>query len=139
MSIQFDVNHNTLSNALRTVMKHSYSVFTNKFIEGIQTDDLIKVPKYPEARLIVDVIVNWIHIPSGKFEDKKLFFSGKHKSYCLKSQIITNRQGICLLIHSDFTGSYHDFQIFNEKIGDVKKLFDKHSNIENRVNLADNE
>jgi hypothetical protein len=30
--IQFVVNHNTLNNTLRTVMKNCHSVFTNKFI-----------------------------------------------------------------------------------------------------------
>jgi hypothetical protein len=127
MFIQFDVNRNTLNNTLMIVMKPCHSMFNNKFIEEITVEDLIKVLKYLEARLIIDTIVNRIHVPSGNFEDKKLFFSGKYKSCCLKSQIITNRQGLCLLIHSGFAGSYHDFRIFNEKIGDVKKLFDKHS------------
>jgi hypothetical protein len=137
MLIQFGVNHNTLNNALRTVMKPCHSVFTNKIIEEIQAKDLIKVSKYPEAKLIVGATINRIHIPSGNFEDKKLFFNGKHKSYCLKSQIITNRQGLCFLIHSDFAGSYHDFRIFNEEIVDIEKLFGKHSNIKNPVILAD--
>jgi hypothetical protein len=32
---------------------------------------------------------------------------------------------------------YHDFQIFNEEIVDIEKLFDKHPNIENRIILVD--
>jgi hypothetical protein len=73
MSIQFDVNRNTVNSTLRAVMKFRHSEFINKFIEEIQAEDLIKVPKYPEARLIVDVTVNRIRIPSRNFEDKKLF------------------------------------------------------------------
>jgi sulfur carrier protein ThiS len=51
-------------------------MFTNKFIEEIEAEDLIKVLKYPESRLIVHVVVNRIRVPSGKFEDKKLFSVG---------------------------------------------------------------
>jgi hypothetical protein len=74
MLIQFGANRNILNSRLRTVMKLCHSVFTNKFIEEIQVEYLIKVPKYPEARLIVDAIVNRIHIPSGNFERQKAIF-----------------------------------------------------------------
>jgi hypothetical protein len=76
MAIQFNVNRNTLNNILRTVIKPCHSVFINKFIEEIQAEDLIKVPKYPETRIIIDATVNMIHIYSGNFEDKKLFSAG---------------------------------------------------------------
>jgi hypothetical protein len=53
---------------------------------------------------------------SGRFEDKKIFYRGKHKTYCLKSQVITNRQRLCQLVHLDFPGSYNDFRVYNENI-----------------------
>jgi hypothetical protein len=49
---------------------------------------------------------------AGEFAETKLFSSGKHHIYCLKSQVATNRERISIHVAASVPGSVHDMRRF---------------------------
>ena len=78
---------------------------------GLPTDQNV-----PECGYIVDATVQRILVPTWTFEQKKQWSSGKHGSYCLKSQVITDMKGAAIVVNSGYVGSIHDMHIVRERI-----------------------
>jgi hypothetical protein len=55
-----------------------------------------------------------------------VYYSGKHRHYCLKSQVITNREGLAVHIVAGVPGAKHDFQLFQENLAAVEELVAAH-------------
>lgn len=101
-----------------------------------ETIDLPTDQNVPECGYIVDATVQRILVPTGTFEQKKQWFSGKHGSYCLKSQVITDMKGAAIMVNSGYVGSIHDMHIFRETMEEWHRIAILHPKTPQKV-LAD--
>jgi hypothetical protein len=86
--------------------------------------------------LIVDATVQKRGRPAGEFAEVKLFFSGKHHIYCLKSHVVTNREGIVIHAVAGVPGSVHDMRLFKDHQHHLSALIMLHEGEPTKI-LAD--
>jgi hypothetical protein len=91
----------------------------------------------PDCGLVVHATVQDRSRLVGTFEDARRYYSAKHRLYCLKSQIITDRQGTAFLIVAGIRGAVHDMQLFRQHLAEVEELVAGHKGDPTRK-LADN-
>lgn len=70
----------------------------------------------------MDVTFQSIWTPLGTYEERKRYYSGKHKQYGLKSQCIHDRTGKLIHCISGIPGSVHDLTIARESIEVVRYI-----------------
>jgi len=68
---------------------------------------------YPSAIGAIDSTIIRIRKPTDNIEQKK-FYSGKHKTHCVKIQCIVNSDGICIHYSGLYPGKKHDIKIFEQ-------------------------
>jgi hypothetical protein len=73
----------------------------------------------------MDATLQEIWTPLGTFEERKRFFSGKHKLYGLKSLTLHNRLGLLLVSWSGVPGSVHDLTIAREHVDEIQDFLAK--------------
>ena len=73
----------------------------------------------------MDVTFQSIWTPSGTYDERKLYYSGKHKMYGLKSQCIHDRKGRVVHCISGEKGATHDLTICKDNINIVKNVLRK--------------
>jgi len=73
-------------------------------------------------KLIVDVHFQPSNRPVGRFSEAKIYFSGKHHDYGLKTETAHFPDGRVVAVSCHFPGSTHDFTIFKENIEVYKKF-----------------
>lgn len=73
----------------------------------------------------MDATLQEIWTPLGTFDERKRFFSGKHKLYGLKSLTLHNRLGILLASWSGVPGSVHDLTIAREHVDEIQEFLAK--------------
>lgn len=106
-----------LSKILDKAIQAAHERYVPLFItRPAETIDLPSDPNVPECGYIVDATVQRIQVPTGTFEQKKKWFSGKHGFYCLKSQVITDMKGAAIMVNSGYLGAIHDMNIFRETL-----------------------
>jgi hypothetical protein len=74
---------------------------------------------------ITDATVQKRGRPAASFEKAWRYFSGKHWIDCLKSQVVTNRQGLALHIVAGVLGSIHDFALFRSTATELEELVEQ--------------
>lgn len=70
----------------------------------------------------MDVTFQPIWTPLGTYEERKRYFSGKHKQYGFKTQCIHDRTGRVVHVISGVVGSVHDLTIARQSIENVRFL-----------------
>jgi len=83
---------------------------------------------FPDAKFVMDVTFQPIWTPTGTYNEKKLFFSGKHKMYGLKSQCVHDRKGRVIHCILGEKGAVHDFAICRNNIEILQDLLSKEFN-----------
>jgi hypothetical protein len=92
--------------------------------------------EYPACGFTVDATIHNRGRPVGTFEEGKRYFSGKHKLYCLKSQVIANRNGLAVHIVAGVPGAKPDFQLFQDDLAAIEELVASHPGERSHI-LAD--
>lgn len=111
----FNLKPSTYENYIKTALEALYRLYEEEFIiNPARHSDLPKIPDFKNASYVVDATVQVIYMPVGPFTASKLYFSGKHYFYCLKSQVICDGLGAALHISTSYPGSKHDMAIFKE-------------------------
>ena len=87
--------------------------------------ELEQLLSFPDAKYVMDATVQEIWTPTGSYEEKKRFYSGKHKLYALKSLTLHNRRGWLIELWSGLPGSVHDITIATDNIDAIIKLLRK--------------
>lgn len=77
---------------------------------------------FREATLVMDATVQQIWVPIGSFEEKKQYYSGKHKKYCLKSLTLHNRQGLLIRCWAGTPGAVHDITVAMNNLAEINGL-----------------
>ena len=123
MAVAYGITASKLSKILDKAIQAAYKRYVPLLIE--RPAEVIELPScdnVPECGYIVDAIVQRILVPTGTFDQKKQWFSGKHGCYCLKSQVITDMKGAAIMVHSGYMGSIHDMRIFRETMEEWHRL-----------------
>lgn len=89
------------------------------FVEDCEPRTPNDFDDFPEARYVMDVTFQPIWTPLGTYEERKRYFSGKHKQYGLKSQCLHDRQGKLIHCVSGIPGSVHDLTIARQTLDEV--------------------
>jgi len=76
-------------------------------------------------KLIVDVHFQPSYKLLGRYYDSKVYFSGKHYDYGLKTETVHYPEGRCCFISKHYPGSTHDFTIFKEQANKYKTVLEK--------------
>jgi hypothetical protein len=74
----------------------------------------------------VDATVQDRGPPVGRYEDAQKYFSGKHHIYCLKSQVVTNREGLAVHVVAGVPGVQHDLRLFRDYVREIEDLVAMH-------------
>ena len=122
MSAYFGIKVSTLQKIiLRSIMAASKQI-KKIYIDALPSDDLPSWEPFPECTLIVVATVQEIPRPFGTFEEVKVWYSGKHEMYCLKSQVVINRAGLAVHIVSSIPGSIHDITILKDSLSGIDEF-----------------
>jgi hypothetical protein len=93
---------------LKKIAMEIHGQLAERFITTPSRDCWTARETFSDYGLIVDATVHKRGRPAGEFAEVKLFFSGKHHIYCLKSQVATNQEGIAIHVVARVPGSVHD-------------------------------
>ena len=137
MGAAYGMTASKLSKILDKAIQAAYERYVPLFINRpAEVLDLPTDANVPECGYIVDATVQRILTPTGTFDQKKQWFSGKHGCYCLKSQVITDMKGAAIMVNSGYMGSIHDMRIFRETINEWHRIAILHPIIPQKI-LAD--
>jgi hypothetical protein len=93
-----------------------------KYITDLRVQPLrVTGSDYRSYGLVVDVTVQKRGRPAASFEEARRYFSRKHWIYCLKSQVVTNRQGLALHVVANVPGSVHDLALFRSTVTELEE------------------
>jgi hypothetical protein len=103
-----------------------HRALVERFITSEDRTPLATREEFPDCGLVVNATVQDRRRPVGTFEDARRYSSAKHHLDYLKSQIITDRQGMDLLVPAGRLGAVHDMQLFREHLTEVEELVAGH-------------
>lgn len=115
--------HNILESTIEIISPLLYAHFVEEAEAAVPEED----DDFPDARYVMDVTFQPIWTPLGTYEERKRFYSGKHKQYGLKSQCIHGRSGKLVHCMSGIPGSVHDLTIARNSIDQVPHIEDSSS------------
>jgi len=111
-------------------------IMKRNFIDAVAKEEIVYNQDFPECAYIIDATVQEIYKPFISFEKAKKYFSGKHRIYCLKSQVIVTIKGLVVSIITSIPGSKHDKNIFDSYKKELDALFSLHPNNSHKI-IAD--
>ncbi len=119
----FALSKTCLYNLLETTINAISPVLYNHFVVNLddrldEDDEDIQV-NFPEAKFVMDATFHPIWTPAGTFNEKKRYFSGKHKMYGLKSQCLHDRKGRVVHCVPGEPGATHDFTLCRNHLDEV--------------------
>ena len=137
MAAAYGTSVSKLAKIIDRAIESAYVRFVPLLIERPAADmELPTDANIPECGYIIDATIQRIQVPTGSFEQKKKWFSGKHYCYCLKSQVITDMKGAAIMVSSGYEGSIHDLNVFRENYEEWRRIALLHPNIPAKI-LAD--
>lgn len=123
IAIAFNIKTPTLYKKLHGVARDVHAVLVSEYIDGEWAQEHLRSgEQFPECGLVVDATVQKRGRPVGSFEEAKKYFSGKHWIYCLKSQVVTNRDGLAMHVVAGVPGAKHDLALFREHAEELATL-----------------
>ena len=87
--------HRIITETVRSITSRLY----NHYVSAAQID-IEDRTSLPTAKFVIDATFQQIWTPLGTYDERKRYYSGKHKAYGLKSQCLHDRSG--LLVHCFF-------------------------------------
>lgn len=123
--------HTILMTTINSISPVLYDYYVENLNERIEDED--NEILYPNAKYVIDVTFQSIWTPTGTYDEKKQFYSGKHKLYGLKSQCIHDRKGRVVNVVSGERGSMHDLTICRENIDNLKNILNKEDEEDNNL------
>ena len=115
LSVDFRISVATLERCIERTMESIYLPLKRRFLRVFLHDEQLTLglqpESFPDAVGIIDCTVQECGTPVAPFADKKLFFSGKHWMYCLKTLTLHAPNGLAMLFHSPSPGSRADIDV----------------------------
>jgi hypothetical protein len=123
ITTHFDLRSPTLYKHLHKLTLAVHGPLITKYITDLREQPLrVTGSDYRSYGLVVDATVQKRGRSVASFEEARRYFSGKHWIYCLKSQVITNRQGLALHVVAGVPGSVHDLALFRSIVTELEEL-----------------
>jgi hypothetical protein len=110
------------------------------YIETLDIDEPERYDEFAGVVAMMDVTVQPIWTPEGSYDEKKRYFSGKHKMYVLKSQCLHDRRGLVLSVVAAIPGAVHDVTIAQRSIAEIRRVvrpMEPRDNDEDPVDVED--
>jgi hypothetical protein len=134
----FDLRSPKLYKHLHKLALAVHDPLVTKYITGLREQPLrVTGSDYRSYGLVVDATVQKPGRPAASFEEARRYFSGKHWIYCLKSQVVTNRQGLELHVVAGLPGSVRDLMLLRLTVTELEELVASKPNEPTKI-LADN-
>ena len=111
--------HTILDSTITIITPILYEHFVQNMSERIVDENEEPDLPFPEAKYVMDATFQPIWTPAGTFNEKRSYFSGKHKMYGMKSQCIHDRKGRLVHCVPGEKGAVHDFKICRDHIEEV--------------------
>ena len=125
----FKLSGATVQKIIEKIILGLEKKFKETFIKFLKKDDQInlglKLVDYPQVALILDCTVQEVPRYGAQFNDSKIFYSEKHKIYCVKKEIGHLPDGSACFVSNYYPGSKHDFHIFLKNVAHYKELLKK--------------
>jgi hypothetical protein len=133
----FDLRSPTLYKHLHKLALAVQNRLVTEYITDLREQPLrVTGPDYRSYGLVVRATVQKRGRPAASFEEAWRYFSGKHWIYCLKSQVVTNRQRLALHVVAGVSGSVHDLALFRSTVTELEELVASKRNEPTKI-LAD--
>lgn len=121
----FNISKSQVNSLVDDVSDAIMPIFYDKYVVNI--DKLTAYQhklkgEFANAKFVMDATVQEIWTPLGNFNERKRFYSEKHKKYCLKSGTLHLRNGLLVNCWSGYPGSVHDLTVARENIKNIKKF-----------------
>jgi hypothetical protein len=113
-----------VSTTVEAVTPILYAHFVTN-VRALIPDDVHDAGEFGNAKFVMDATLQEIWTPLGTFEERKRFYSGKHKLYGLKSLTLHNRIGLLWASWSGVPGSVHDLTIAREHVDEIAEFLAK--------------
>ena len=101
-----------ISTLLTIVSGLAYQVFVKDFADKYTMEQLITKNKqfqhFPTSLYAVDVRFQQTNRPTGNYAEAKVWFSGKHSLYGVKTEAAVLSAGIAIYVSDCFKGSVHN-------------------------------
>lgn len=110
-----------LDGTIKAITPVLYRRYVKRIYELIGPDE--EMAEFPDARYVMDVTLQEIWTPLGTYEERKRYFSGKHKAYGLKTQTLHNRRGFLVHCVPGIEGAVHDLTIGRQHMAEVRPYF----------------
>lgn len=115
--------HTILQTTIDQISEFLYEYYVINVTDHVKNEGDNK--EFSKAKYIIDVTFQSIWTPTGTYDEKKRYFSGKHKLYGLKSQCIHDRKGRVVSCIAGEPGAMHDLTICRDNIDDLKDVLRK--------------
>jgi hypothetical protein len=123
MATHFDLRSPMLYKHLHKLSFAVHNPLVTKYMTDLREQPLrVTASDYRSYGLVVHATVQKRGRPAASFEEAQRYFSGKHWIYCLKSQVVTNRQGLALHVVAGVPGSVHDLALFGSTVTELDEL-----------------
>jgi hypothetical protein len=129
IAAHFDLRSPTLYKHLHKLALAVHDPLVTKYTTDLWEQPLrVTGSDYRSYGLVVDATVQKRGWPAASFEEVRRYFSGKYPIYCLKSQVVTNRQGLALHVVAGVPGSVHDLAPFRSTVSELEELMARKPN-----------
>ncbi|ETW06324.1 hypothetical protein H310_02608 [Aphanomyces invadans] len=105
-----------MKKTMATVEPQLFNVFVRVPTMTSLRENNATFSSYPYALYATDVKFQPCERPSGRFNEKKEFFSGKHKLYGLKIEASVSPEGYCVDLSDHHPGATADISIFRKRL-----------------------
>lgn len=118
----FGISKTHIQRTIRATAEAVAPVLWHCYVETVDLDAAPRFDEFPTVVAMMDATVQPIYAPEGAYDEKKRFFSGKHKIYCLKSQIIHDLRGLAIDVVAGVPGATHDVTIAQRHTNDIRRV-----------------
>lgn len=116
LGASFSISKAQAKRLVSEVAEAALPLLWRRYVEGLDLDEPQPYPEFPQAVCLMDVTFQPCWTPAGLYDERKRFFSGKHKMYGLKSQCLHDLRGQVVHCVTGVPGAVHDVSIAQQNI-----------------------
>lgn len=130
----FSISKAQINRIIATAVPVISEILYFKYAISLDADDAV-YEEFIHSKFVMDVTIQKIWKPLGTFQERKQYYSGKHKLYGIKTLTLHQRMGLMVACWSGVPGAVHDSVIANENHASIKELIVTDSMIEDEVQI----
>lgn len=117
LSAYWKCSSSSIERAIKDTIKFCLKPLENTYLVPRAAEEFSgRNTNFPKAVGVIDVTFQQINRPLSSFDEAKVYFSGKHHQYGIKTQVVHDLNGVACFASISFPGSVHDFQIYKETV-----------------------